>query len=111
MQLYIACNLIFNCSKGGLPIFTVHDNFLTSAAYAAEMPIYYINAFLFHKDPNRLIYDQIIRYSKFSSLMDEHINYHELLANGQHKPGYGVKKRVKKHPIYLKVNSKKDFIQ
>ena len=22
--------------------------------------------------------------------MDEHINYHELLANGQHKPGYGV---------------------
>jgi hypothetical protein len=43
--------------------------------------------------------------------MDEHINYHELLANGQHKPGYGVKKRVKKHPIYLKVNSKKDLIQ
>lgn len=71
----IACHVIGQCNASGVPIYTVHYNFFTNALHASTMPKYYINAFFSLRDPlyliNRLIYDNVIRYSKkYCNLMN-----------------------------------------
>lgn len=62
-----------------IPVYTVHDNFITPAIYAHIIPEFYAKAFYEIVSPlytvNRLLYDNLLRYSDNSrSLMNTNGN-------------------------------------
>ena len=56
-----------------IPIYTVHDCFITNALNAMKIPTFYTVSFMNLLEPlyivNRLIYDNLIRYSSMKNFM------------------------------------------
>jgi hypothetical protein len=73
----IACMVIalVKCETDlNFPLYTVHDNFLTNALYARQIPELYTYAYRLLLDPlfnvNRIISNNIIRYSDHSNMFN-----------------------------------------
>lgn len=60
----IASKVIEFCMLEDIPVYTVHDNFITNALFASKMHPFYIDAFLAQLDPlsiiNRLLFDNLL---------------------------------------------------
>jgi hypothetical protein len=72
MDAYIACRVVLFCILRGssgfhVPIYKVHDNLITTAMDAVDMPRYYYESYYDLIDPlfivNRFIYQNLIRYT------------------------------------------------
>lgn len=72
----IACHVVCGCLLENIPVYTVHDNFITPAAHSLKFPSFYNLAFLDLAPPpylylvNRLIEENLISYSSYNSLMN-----------------------------------------
>jgi hypothetical protein len=66
----LACHVILKLIKHKVPVYTVHDNFLTPAVYAHLLPEIYAKPFYDLTPPlyivNRIIYDNLIFQSEKS---------------------------------------------
>nr|YP_010191832.1 hypothetical protein LK184_mgp09 [Helianthus occidentalis]YP_010191862.1 hypothetical protein LK292_mgp29 [Helianthus tuberosus]QZL38876.1 hypothetical protein [Helianthus occidentalis]QZL38906.1 hypothetical protein [Helianthus tuberosus] len=64
---YIAMNVILEMLNQGSPIYTVHDNFITTADHSKKLPDTYVNIFC-KMDPlsiiNEYIYHNVIDYQE-----------------------------------------------
>jgi DNA-directed RNA polymerase len=98
----IACLVIAHVkceTDRNIPLYTVHDNFITNAVNAKRMAEYYLLAFRKVLDPlyivNRMLYQNIIRYSDQSSMfnrkeLSSYVDAYDYLNS--HFPRKGVQK-------------------
>lgn len=72
----IASLLIKNCDSLNIPIYTVHDNFLTTATHAYQIPALYARAFVEGLPGplfivNKMLYENIIKYSPLEKVHNQ----------------------------------------
>jgi len=76
----IAYSVIEYCMADDIPVYTVHDNFITNVLFASKMPPFYISAFLSQQDPlsiiNSLLFENIFPNSKRGSEGHADVYYH-----------------------------------
>lgn len=97
----IACMVILDSQKEGslFPIYPVHEHFVSNAWNAHRIPVLYLGAFLDLLDPlfivNRMLYENIIRYSDYPYILNRKEQPAFLSKKGQidvHFPRKGVLK-------------------
>jgi len=76
----IAYSVIKYCMADDIPVYTVHDNFITNVLFASKMPPFYISAFLSQQDPlsiiNSLLFDNLFQNSKSGEEGHADVNNH-----------------------------------